>query len=275
MKKIIIVFIIVTILSCTIFILGWINPYMIPNEGLVFYSKTSGIEKKDHTKERLLWRWQKVIPNNFIIYQYDISSYRKDYNYKGELPSAELYSQYSNSIETFKYSFDISLSLKPNSVKLYELTNLGITPDNLGTYLSNQLDILADRSADFVIRNYNNEADISSIAKRELISHMKKDLPYISVEYLSIKNIKMPDFELYNKIKTQYLSYLDTRKGIIDAQTETSIKQDIYADQLIDNLKKINGFIIENPKIMEFLQLKNDTIGKTFYQELLNMSQDL
>ena len=209
MKKFLISLFILIIFSAFVFFFGWTQYRVKPGEFGVVFSKTNGIDETPIQNGEFSWYWQFLLPTNAILKTFSVQPIFVTKQIKGTLPSGEFYASF-NQKETFDYSFEFSMSLTVSEQNVITLLkeNKITTQNDLSQYISNCADTIAQLAASFYLKKIQDNPNfrLESVKRDELLREIKfyEDCPLIELMNFSLVSSKVPDFELYDKLKLRF-----------------------------------------------------------------------
>ena len=209
MKKFLISLFILIIFSAFVFFFGWTQYRVKPGEFGVVISKTNGIDETPIQNGEFSWYWQFLLPTNAILKTFSVQPIFVTKQIKGTLPSGEFYASF-NQKETFDYSFEFSMSLTVSEQNVITLLkeNKITTQNDLSQYISNCADTIAQLAASFYLKKIQDNPNfrLESVKRDELLREIKfyEDCPLIELMNFSLVSSKVPDFELYDKLKLRF-----------------------------------------------------------------------
>ena len=209
MKKFLISLFILIIFSAFVFFFGWTQYRVKPGEFGVVISKTNGIDETPIQNGEFSWYWQFLLPTNAILKTFTVEPVFVTKQIKGTLPSGEFYASF-NQKETFNYSFEFSMSLTVSEQNVITLLkeNKITTQNDLSQYISNCADTIAQLAANFYLKKIQDNPNfrLESVKRDELLREIKfyEDCPLIELMNFSLVSSKVPDFELYDKLKLRF-----------------------------------------------------------------------
>ena len=209
MKKFLISLFILIIFSAFVFFFGWTQYRVKPGEFGVVISKTNGINETPIQNGEFSWYWQFLLPTNAILKTFTVEPVFVTKQIKGTLPSGDFYASYTPK-ETFDYSFEFSMSLTVSEQNVITLLkeNKITTQNDLSQYISNCADTIAQLAASFYLKKIQDNPNfrLESVKRDELLREIKfyEDCPLIELMNFSLVSSKVPDFELYDKLKLRF-----------------------------------------------------------------------
>lgn len=229
MKKFLISLFILIIFSAFVFFFGWTQYQVKPGEFGVVFSKTNGIDETPIQNGEFSWYWQFLLPTNAILKTFTVEPVFVTKQIKGTLPSGDFYASYTPK-ETFDYSFEFSMSLtvSPQDViKLLQEEQISNQQD-LTQYISRSADTIAQLAANFYLKKIqeNPKFRLESVKRDELLRAIKiyEDCPLIQLMSFSLTSSKIPDFELYDKLKLRFFENSVEINNEIDTEAQSEFE---------------------------------------------------
>ena len=230
MKKFLISLFILIIFSAVVFFFGWTQYRVKPEEFGVVISKTDGIDETPVENGKFSWHWQFLLPTNAVIKTFNVEPIFVTKQIKGTLPSGDFYASY-NPKETFDYSFEFSMSLTVSEYDVIQLLkeNKISNQDDLQQFINHSADTIAQLAADFYLKKIqeNPKFRLESVKRDELLRAIKfyEDCPLIELMNFSLISSKVPDFELYDKLKMRFFENPVEIKNEINTEVQSEVEQ--------------------------------------------------
>lgn len=207
MKKFLVCVFILAVFTGVVFYIGWTQFRVKPNQMGIVISKTHGIDEKPVLNGEFSWHWQFLLPTNAEVRTFEIKPVNVEKTVTGTLPSGEAYAALYNADKLFDYSFsfDISLTVSPQSV--VELVSLNkITNDSdLEAYLEGAAATLAQLASDYILKRASENSYFrpESLRREEILKGIQiyREFPEIDVSTFALTQIKLPDYSMYRKIQ--------------------------------------------------------------------------
>ena len=231
MKKFLISLFILIIFSAFVFFFGWTQYRVKPGEFGVVISKTNGIDETPIQNGEFSWYWQFLLPTNAILKTFSVQPIFVTKQIKGTLPSGDFYASYTPK-ETFDYSFEFSMSLTVSEQNVITLLkeNKITTQNDLSQYISNCADTIAQLAASFYLKKIQDNPNfrLESVKRDELLREIKfyEDCPLIELMNFSLISSKVPDFELYEKLKLRFFENSIELKTEINSNLQNEEEQE-------------------------------------------------
>ena len=147
MKKFFVSFFIILIFCGVCFFIGFVQFHIPQGNYGVMVSKTSGWDKDVITPGKPVWKWEKLLPTNAIVYNFSVVPHSKTYKYQGNLPSGELYSMLLEGTPDFKYEVEIMITgtIKPELLPSIVSGNNITTQPQLDEYIDTRLQLAGQK----------------------------------------------------------------------------------------------------------------------------------
>ena len=172
-----------------------------------------------------------MLPTNAILKTFSVQPIFVTKQIKGTLPSGEFYASF-NQKETFDYSFEFSMSLTVSEQNVITLLkeNKITTQNDLSQYISNCADTIAQLAASFYLKKIQDNPNfrLESVKRDELLREIKfyEDCPLIELMNFSLVSSKVPDFELYDKLKLRFFENSIELKTEINSNLQNEEEQE-------------------------------------------------
>ncbi len=95
----------------------------------------------------------------------------------------------------------------------------------------------------------------------DLTGYLERSFPHVEFKAITIRDIEIPDFELYLTAKELFLEYSESRKESYEEALSQITWTETRAEQYFDVLEKYGELISEYPSLLELLSLKNGDMG--------------
>ena len=229
MKKFLISLFILIIFSAVVFFFGWTQYRVKPEEFGVVISKTDGEDETPVENGKFSWYWQFLLPTNAVIKTFNVEPVFVTKKIKGTLPSGDYYASYTPK-ETFDYSFEFSMSLNVSPqdvIKLLQEKQISNQQD-LNQYITRSADTIAQLASNFYLKKIqeNPKFRLESVKREELLRAIKfyEDCPLIQLMNFSLISSKIPDFELYDRLKLRIFENPVEVKNEINTESKSDFE---------------------------------------------------
>lgn len=210
--------IIILLFSGFVFYVGWTQYKVdIDNFGIVI-SKTSGINKNIITAGNFSWNWEFLLPTNAKLQQFQKSPYIINRTTKDSLPNYKLYTEKLNQQVDFSYQINYQFNITVTEESAMSLIKNSIIKDkeSLTEYINSYVDKAIQYITTYCLSNAKNNFlyNPETLEKDELIdiSKAKERFPELQINSISITSTKLPDYQLYNKLRDKYLEEINTQQ---------------------------------------------------------------
>lgn len=254
------------------FFAGWIQLSLGPDTWAVVFTTSRGFEKTVINPSGFTWRWERLVPRAITLYRIVLSTEKADAEIRSLLPSAEAYSALMS--ERPDFSVDIKLSalyrIRPDA--LPELVaNEGLRQENIGDWYDQVDSEIQKRATELALGMANGtpqapdpsgQALDASAFSAELVRGLKESFPRLDFISISPVILKMPDAELYAKLRSAYLNLVDSREKALSQLAPRQVAED--AGQLraaqrqeatIAILTRYGELLAKYPALIKFLFL--------------------
>lgn len=255
----IILILILAAFAAFILYLGWEQRELDESSYGVVYTKTSGWKTDVYTTDTFAWSFEKVIPENYNMHIFTIKSNSFGYTHNEELPSAELYANFSSiKSSDFNYQYTLTASYSFNPQYLVSMTEDGsITAENFQKWLDTRTEEIQN-----ILRSYIRERVINS----ELITlegachtYISEQYPYLSFSNISI-NLHKPDMVLYNRARNRYLQNMEIETNAEEEYLLERLRQQNSENLKLDLLRKYGEVFTEYPIMIEYLKIDREML---------------
>ncbi len=258
MKKFIFFLILLIILSGAVLYFGWVQ---IPeNSQAVVFSRITGYEKNALESGSFHWRWQKLIPGTFQVHFFNVSTHREEVTSEGMLPSGELYSAILTGNPDFSYKSSFTITYRINSEDLPEyFKNNSITPEDSEKWYTEKDRIIETEGKKFLnsLMGTGETGSLSEIEKK-LTDHMIRNITDITITDLTMSYYNIPDMDLYNEAKRQYLNLIKKRESLLLESTSASVREGADLDKQIQMLEKYGELLTKYPILLDYIKNNPD-----------------
>ena len=271
MKTFLISLLILIIAAGVIFYFGLIQLELPENSFAVMFSKTSGYEEETLKPGTFIWKWQKLLPTNTTMHIFSLEKREIPLSVSGELPSSRIYKTVLDGDPDFSYSITYSITAAPNPDTLVNLVKeKHITPDTIDSVYNE----LANRGEEILTGLLYNSLiqggyimDFDDDVKEQITAAF----PYLEIFSVTPKEISIPDTDLYQYAKKEYLTLVQTRNTILQQEAVNAAEIEWKSAEKIEALRDFGKLLTEYPVILEYLELGLD---KEFLFQSLGLEQE-
>ena len=247
-------FFIILIFSGVVFFFGWTQFRIKPNQFGFVISKTCGIDKTPLEYGKFSWNWVFLIPKNAELLLFDLSPYYIQKKSSGTLTNSENYKKLFNEDLDFDFeiSFDFKISVsKENITSLFENKVISNQSD-LEKYIDSASQKVCDSLTSYFLtgkqKDFNFKPEMLSQKDFLAIAECEELFTNLDFSQISLISARLPDFEIYNKIRTEYISGISYFEPTV-----------IYTDRIKPGSEKnvILEILKENAKNQKEIQNSN------------------
>ncbi|RKX73381.1 MAG: hypothetical protein DRP87_18995, partial [Spirochaetes bacterium] len=246
---------------------GWIQIHLPANTYAVLFTKTSGFEEEVIKPGEFVWRVEKLIPKNMIIYSFEIKPHSTIVELHGSLPSGEVYASTLDAKPDFSYSleFFITFILKPEQLPRLVMDEK-LFPDQLDDWYRRIADECAVEASSFLSSKFRDPAYLGGInyqyetLAEELRDHINGFFQSIRIINIIPRKVEFPDLELYQRAKEQYLALLEERQRIFIEETREAARKEAVEENRIKTLSRYGELLSKYPILLKYLALESGKV---------------
>jgi len=256
------------------FFAGWVQLSLGPDTWAVAFTTSRGFDKAVIGPAGFTWRWERLLPHGLTLYRISLSTEKADAEVRSLLPSGETYSALMP--ERPDFSVDIKLSalyrVRPDALPGL-VANEGLRQENLGDWYDQMNSEIQMRASEIALGMANASpreqassgpvvADATSFTAA-LENGLRERFPRL--EFLSISPVivKMPDAELYQKLRSAYLRIIDEREKALSRQAPQQAAEDALQRRAAERreatiaiLTRYGELLAKYPALIKFLFLE-------------------
>lgn len=228
-------FVIIVLFCGALFFLGW-TQFRVKNDTVgVLVSKTGGVDETVIESGTFSWHWEFLIPTNAQLLLFNTKPVLIERTVSGELPSGSVYARFYTNSPDFSYNFDFSLSAVISEDAILSLVrkNSISGQDSLVSYLENA----ADYFIGFAVRKLLSLPENSIILPEAIdFDAVFKDIdisekyPGVTFDTVSVRNIRIPDYALYQKARAASAQFLQVAEKKSDDEVPQNRKEETVQD---------------------------------------------
>jgi hypothetical protein len=265
MKKFLITFIILILISGTAFMFGWVQFSVPPGKYGVIHSKTHGVDSELVISGEFRWLWYKLIPTNVKIAVFGIEHNRYPIRFDSALPSGYTYASFAGlSNADFSWNLQGEISFKINPQMLVSLTKQhGFScQEDLDNYLqlvAKDIEVLILRElSSAAADNQRLEELMSGAVDPEILAQVKMNFPQITDFSFFIHSAKIPDFVLYRMLRHLYEDFLASQREFISTSFGRRAESHIEARIRFEELERYGELLTRFPILLDYLALETN-----------------
>lgn len=261
LKNLFACFIILLIFGGVLFFLGW-TQFKVPVNGFgILISKTGGIAKEPVKSGVFSWHWEFLIPTNAELKTFKPENFSYAKKITGQLASGDFYSGSNRKNVDFSYSFDFNIVCKvepENIIKLFSESRIS-DEDSLKQFVYSA----CDEACQMIVSEYFKKLETDrkilpeSMSSQDYLKlvNLSDSFPYIDFLNFSVFNVRLPDYGLYEKLRTKVLSSIDTslEEDFVSEDVDISLEEKTEPE-VIKNVEKDNSPSEEDIKFLNKLK---------------------
>lgn len=253
-------FLLFIIAAGAIFYFGWVQFELPEDSYAVLFSKTGGYDKKILEPGKFNWKWERILPTNSKLIKFDVKTRIASLDYKGELPSSELYSSITPQNLDFSYQITFSITYRLDENSLPWLLSEGKIDSSEMDRFYNSIEtefiqLIKERSTDFFNQNLIIDRNVYSDLEKIILEKLKTRYSYIEIRNFTVQIIHFPDLQLYDKTREIYFQILDKRKESEIASEQWAIESKINLDTKLEILTKYGELLTKYPILVDYFAL--------------------
>ena len=253
------------------FFAGWLQLSLGPDAWGVVFIRSRGFEKTAINPAGFSWRVQRLLPRSLTLYSIPIATERADLTVRETLPSADAYSSLVPEKPDFTIEFTISLSYRIRPEALPELVEKeGLRQETIAGWHQQLRAQLQRQAADISLRiagsgdgdgkpgGISRAADFAEAVSRQL----PEKFPQIQFISLAPVVLRMPDPDLYIKLKNAYLNLVQLKQTALSgmaprlAEEEAAQKSALQRQETsLALLTRYGELLGKYPSLIKFLFL--------------------
>jgi len=242
------------VFGAVVFFVGWVSFLVKDGSCCIMTSKTSGVYGSPIKYGEFLWRWERLLPTNVTLTSYRLKDYSYVRSVSGELPSADLYSRQIEPRPDFSYDVTLNLKMSISPEEIYRLASEGKLSGG-DVALEEYMESMSRLASSLIVARLiereklvDRELPISGVLDdnfvKECLSSGSSNLRGISLDFVEVKNAKIPDIDVYNLAKEIFRTCQE--------ETETALRQ--RAQEQATNLLEANANLAQLEQFASLLQ---------------------
>ena len=270
MKKFFVTLIILCMVGSTVFFVGWITYLIEPDHYVVVFSKTSGWDEQTIHPGEFAWYWERLLPTNMNIFQYQLNTVQSTIHIKKSLPSASHYAQYLDGTPEFTYTLNLKAEWIVDPDKLPVLAqSRGILPDDMPGLIASLEHEVSNTIEHKLLQCIQDETDRLDDTPSTFIYNLSSGLAdevsdameNVKIRAVTLVQFDFPDLQLYQAGRNLYAEMIESRRNAIQQANAASIYEELITEKQMEALKTYGQIITEYPLLLEYFTLsaQNDT----------------
>ena len=251
------------------FFAGWLQLSLGPDAWGVVFTRSRGFEKTAISPAGFSWRLQRLLPRSLTLFSIPIATERADLTVRETMPSADAYSSLVPDKPDFTIEFSISVSYRIRPEALPELVEKeGLRQETIAGWHQQLQAQLQRQAVDISLRiagsgdgsgktdGFARAADFADAVSRELPGKF----PQIQFISLAPAVLRMPDPELYARLKSAYLNMVQLKQAALSgmaprlAEEEAAQKSALQRQETnLALLTRYGELLSKYPSLIKFL----------------------
>ena len=260
MKVFLVAFLLVAIAG-VVFFFGWVQIQLEENQYAVLFTKTKGWDKEATPAGKFIWRWERLVPTNMSIHKYEIVPRFIKISSEGSLPSGEIYAVVLEPVPDFTFSLRlaVSYSLRPEYLPLVAAER-NILPADIDQLYTEVEESFAFKATAHV-RDLSTDANVSAKETADLFSgklaaQFAVDFPELDIRSVRIEQLNLPDFELYQRAKQNFLAIAQKRQEGLSLAAYETAQAESRSERHFTMLEQYGKLLSAYPPLIELFKLK-------------------
>ena len=254
------------------FFAGWVQLSLGPDTWGVAFTTSRGFEKTVIPPSGFTWRWERLVPHGLTLYRITLGSQRADMEVRSTLPSADAYSALMPERPDFSIEIKISAIYRIRPEALADLVgNEGLRQETLGDWYDQMNAELQRRVSELALSMANSQPGTPDPAgpaadAAALSDALVRKLPglFPRLQFLSISPVivRMPDAELYQRLRSAYMSLVGEREKALSALAPRQAAEDAARQSAMERqeatigmLTRYGELLAKYPSLIKFLFL--------------------
>ena len=215
---------VLVVLAIVGFFAGWLQLSLGPDTWGVVFIASRGFERRAVDPAGFSWRWQRLLPRSLTLYRIPLGIVKADLTVKAALPSGEAYSSLVSDRPDFSLQATVSVLYRIRPEALPALVEKDDLRQETLTSWHQLLQADIQRQATELALSIAGGAAGSGgdfMDARAFADAVARDLPgkFPQVQFISVVPVvvRMPDPDLYAKLKSAYLRMVEQKDAALSA----------------------------------------------------------
>ena len=263
MKKFLATLLILVTLAGLGLFFGWAQRGVPPDAYGVLRSRSHGTDPNLIVPGEFRWVWYKLIPTNAETSVFRLRQVQRQIGARGTLPSGQIYSAFLGIREDFSWEINavMSFRLRPDAlIPTVKAMNIG-TQEELTRFQND----LADEMEAVLLRWINQgdnfawqtDALIQGGEIPALTREMERRFPQVTDFSLRINSARLPDFALYEQVRTLHGEFIALQKGFIAGGLTDMARNRLETFARIEELELFGALLTRFPILLEYLRIED------------------
>ena len=259
------------VLLVAAFLAGWLQLALPPDACGVIYTRTRGFDPEVVRPRGFTWRWQRLLPKALVLYQFDLPPRLAELPVSGSLASGAVYASLVPERPDFSYELHVAVRYRVRPEALPRLADRdGLRPEGLADWYRTADADLVRQVTETALDSA--AADATGVAA-DLVARLPGRVPDLELLDIAPTVIRMPDRELYERLRTSYLAAFAARESALAAAAgrlavleAAALIDEQRHERSIAMLDRYGELLDRHPALIQFLFLT--TSGKLTADDL-------
>ena len=259
------------VLLVAAFLAGWLQLALPPDACGVIYTRTRGFDPEVVRPRGFTWRWQRLLPKALVLYQFDLPPRLAELPVSGSLASGAVYASLVPERPDFSYELHVAVRYRVRPEALPRLADRdGLRPEGLADWYRTADADLVRQVTETALDSA--AADATGVAA-DLVARLPGRVPDLELLDIAPTVIRMPDRELYERLRTSYLAAFTARESALAAAAgrlavleAAALIDEQRHERSIAMLDRYGELLDRHPALIQFLFLT--TSGKLTADDL-------
>ncbi|MCX7030532.1 MAG: hypothetical protein NTU62_10490 [Spirochaetes bacterium] len=251
---------IILVLIVAAFLVGWLQLALPPDTYGVVYTRGRGFDPLVVRPGGFTWRWQRLLPKTLVLHRFTLSPRLTELPVSGSLVSGAVYASLVPERPDFTYELHVAIRYRILPDALPRLAERdGLRPEGLADWYRTADANLVRQATETALAS---EASDAPGVAADLVARLPDRVPDLELLDVVPTVIRMPDRELYARLKTVYLAALAAREPTLTAaagrlavlEAEARIDEQKH-ERSIAVLEHYGELLDKHPGLIQFLFL--------------------
>jgi hypothetical protein len=253
MKKFAVLLIILILLGCAGFFVGWASLAVPVGSVGVLRSKTHGVDPAVIKEGEFRWVWYRLIPTNTHIIPFALEPQTGFLEISGELPQGDTYKTFAkNARFEWKLGLTYTFSIKSDNLPIL-VRDKGIeNAEELEKYEAEIVSGIENRAQKLAVT----QELFENLSSPALENEVRAAFPEIDFLEFRWKVLASPDFALYEAGKDLYNQYIEQQKALLQPEVVEEAARNLTNQFRFDELERYGELFSKYPSLLEYIQLE-------------------
>ena len=252
--------VVLLVFAAVVFFAGWVQFAVKPASCVLMESKTGGLYAKPIVAGTFTWRWERLLPTNVTLTKFTLVPQKQSVCTSGVLPGGELYASLlpsrgadADAMDAFSWSVTADVVLSFSAEAVHALYSQGkiASDEDLEACGAAAACLFASLLAEHLLETGRavQSATLSQQEIRTIAQRQADEFEGISLLSVQVTSSSVPDIDLYERLKADYLSYLE-RPGDKVASQDASERP----ESAIGRLERLGELLSKYPQLEQLFK---------------------